>query len=404
MAVIVRSLRQDEVYTAAEIGQIAFGTEAIDPWIGSYTWISQNPGLDHLIVAEADGELVGSLVCTPGLARFGEDIIPLCAVGGVATLPEHRRNGYAGLMMQEAVRLLYRKGYHTSALWPFSYAYYRKFGWEVGCEHRRYTVPSELASQLTSSEGVRPVTREDLPDIANLIDSYALCHNSITLRDQTWWDCLAAINSLKYDGCDDPGKCLGFLLHESDGVVDGFACYRFEGEGEQARVEIRELVSANSRARSALLKQLSQEGLPNLIFYAPIDDDFLQSLPDPRSVRTELQPGFQFRVVNPKAALTARTVDPSLGFTISFSITDPVQSPFYFTAEVTGGAIITTQEVSSNSLTMDIRTFSQLYSGFISPSRATELGLIEPSSAKAVNLADKLFKSRVPFRSMLELG
>jgi predicted acetyltransferase len=404
MSVIVRSPHRDEIYRAAEIGKIAFGTPEIEPWLGAYTWIADHVGLEHLIVVEANGELVASLVCSPGWARFCEDVVPLCAVGGVATLPEHRRHGYAGMMMEEAVRLLFRKGYHTSALWPFSYAYYRKFGWEVGSEHRRYVCSTEFTSGLSSPEGVRPALKSDLPAVSALIDRFARRHNCVTVRDGAWWDCIRTIHRYDYGGTDDPATCLAPWVHEADGEIDGYAFYRIEGDGEQARVEIKELVADNRQARLALLNRISEAGPSSLAFYAPVDDDFLQDLSDPRQVKTELHPGFQFRVINPPAALELRTVDPSLDITLAFSISDPVLTAFYFSVKTADGKIVTSRELSGSQLSMDIRTFSQLYSGYITPSRAYELGKIEAASKKAVNLADKLFRCHVPFRSMLELG
>ena len=402
-SVVVRAPVREELRRAAEIGQIAFETDELDPWLTSYNWLADNRGLEYLIVVEADGQLVASLLCTPAEARFAGDVVPLSAVGGVATLPEYRRNGYAGMMMQEAVKILYRTGYHTSALWPFSYNYYRKFGWEIGSEHRGYVVPSELASQLAAPDGTRPALEGDLPAISQLVDRFARRYNCVSVRDDLWWSCTIAIRSFKFDGNTDPKTSRCPWVHETDGRIDGYVLYNIE-EGERAYVNVREIVADTPHARRALLSRLATAGLPTISFCAPIDDGFLQELPNPRLVKTEIVAGFQFRVINPPAALELRSTDPQLSGRIGFQISDPVLGMFEFDIEAIEGRILRANRRAEERLFMDVQTFAQLYSGYVRPARAAELGRVEATSERAVEFAERLFPDVVPYRSFAELG
>jgi predicted acetyltransferase len=403
---IARAPKKDELEEAANIGKIAFQSETIDPWLNSYNWIAEHRGLDYLIVVEADGKLTASMLCTPGIVRFQNDLVPLSAVGGVATLPEYRNKGHAALMMERSVRLLYDAGYHTSALWPFSYHYYRKFGWEVGCEHRKYTISSELASQLSKPDGTRPIRAEDLQQISKLVDRFSRNHNCVTVRDELWWSCIRSIyvDGFSFDGNANPKESRCPWVHESDGKIDGYCLFSVIGEGEQSIVDIKELVADTVHARWAILSRMSQVGAATISFSAPIHDEFLQEIPNPRVVGCQIEAGFQFRVINPRDALELRSASPGVSGKIGLDITDPVLSHFDFDIEASEGHIKTASSIKGERLFMDIQTFSQIYSGYMSPVRAAELGRLKTSSDAALKFMDSLLPKAKPFRSFVELG
>src|SRR5690606_11674243 len=51
-------------------------------------------------------------------------------IAGVSTWPEHRRNGYVASLLKELLLIMKQKGQSISMLYPFSFAFYRKYGWE----------------------------------------------------------------------------------------------------------------------------------------------------------------------------------------------------------------------------------------------------------------------------------
>jgi predicted acetyltransferase len=193
-------------------------------------------------------------------------------------------------------------------------------------------------------------------------------------------------------------------VHERDGEIDGCAVFNVSGEGEQTKVEIKELVAGVPEARRAILSRLAALGAPDISFYGPIDDGFLQELPDPGLVKVELHSGFQFRVTNPPAALELRSADPGLSGRIGFLVTDPVLGSVEFDVEVTAGKISRAKARAGERLSMDVQTFSQLYSGYESPVRAAELGRVQATSRSVLEFANRLFGNALPFRSLVEIG
>jgi predicted acetyltransferase len=139
-------------------------------------------------------------------------------------------------------------------------------------------------------------------------------------------------------------------------------------------------------------------------FFAPVDDDFLQELADPRSVTCYTQPGFQFRVIDPPSALELRTIDPEFKGHLGFSVSDPVLGVFDFDIEADNGKLKRVKSSAKERLSTDVQAFSQLYSGYIRPKRSAALGKIEATSPKAIEIAETLFSAVIPYRSPLELG
>ncbi len=403
-AVIARPPTASELDQAAYVAQVAFDTPEIDSWVRSHNWIAENHGLEYIMVVEQDRRIVASLICTPGEAYFGEDIVSLSAVGAVATLPEYRKVGCAAAMMQEVVRLFLRRNIHTSALWPFSYHYYRKFGWEIGGEHVSYSMTREFASTLGHTGRVRPAWERDLPGISILVARFAEARNCVTVRTPEWWNCLSSVYNMRLDGEDDLRKSCSPWVHETSGKIDGYAFFLIEGEGENEVVKIKELVADTREARNALLSKFAEAGAPRIHFPAPRDDQFLQELSNPRDVIAEISGSFQFRVINPPAALEMRSVDPKISGRLGFSISDPVLDPWDFDIEVDSGRILMGNSTAKERLTMNVQTFAQLYSGYVSPTRAAELGRLKATSQTALDFADSILQGRTPYRAWMELG
>ncbi len=399
---IVRAPSRDEIYRAAEIASIAFES-AIDDWVRPYTWLADNCGTERFLVVEADNELVASLICIPGSMRFQKDVVPFSAVGGVATLAEHRRKGYAAMLMEESVRMFKRNGHYTSALWPFSYHYYGKFGWELSAEKRVYTITPDSAERFAPSDGSRPAAKSDIPAMNCLLYRYTKDYNGMALRDDFWWEMTASIYNMRFQRSDDLVAAQDPWVHEIAGVLDGYVLYDVSKE-DQTTVRVRELVAENPTARQSLLRSMMAAGIKQVLYEAPVDDNFLQELSNPRAVKAEVEPSFQFRVVDPFSAMELRSVSLDIRGVLGFDIHDPILGCVSFDIDFEDGKVSGAKNPSSERLSMNVNAFSQLYIGYVRPKRAAEIGQVKASSDKALDLAENLFPKAVPYRSTVEPG
>lgn len=79
---------------------------------------------------ETTGEMTSTLSVSDYQIHFDGHVCKMGGIGGVASLPQYRRQGGIRSCFQRMLPDLYKQGYDFSYLYPFSTAYYRKFGYE----------------------------------------------------------------------------------------------------------------------------------------------------------------------------------------------------------------------------------------------------------------------------------
>jgi predicted acetyltransferase len=111
----------------------AFREGTPEMWQAYYRDNSHLRHADGVLVAEHDGDLAGQCALLAfQLALAGVDV-PAVGIAAVGVAPEYRRRGVADRLMREALRRIRKRGVPLALLYPFSVAFYRRFGYEL-CE------------------------------------------------------------------------------------------------------------------------------------------------------------------------------------------------------------------------------------------------------------------------------
>jgi len=123
---IVRPIREDENRKLRSVSSIAF----------SYSCDLEQAENDK-VTGEVfgafldDGETLAASVHPCNYESiYNDTYLPHVGIAGVASLPEYRRGGCVRAIFDELFRIAPERGWATSYLYPFSYEYYRKFGYE----------------------------------------------------------------------------------------------------------------------------------------------------------------------------------------------------------------------------------------------------------------------------------
>lgn len=112
------------------------------------------------------GEMMSTFSVTDFQIQFDGHACKMGGIGGVATLPQYRRQGGIRSCFQAALPYLYENSYDFSYLYPFSTEYYRKFGYENGVRTYMTTVQLGLLKDagfdgfFRLAEQNCPMTRE----------------------------------------------------------------------------------------------------------------------------------------------------------------------------------------------------------------------------------------------------
>lgn len=136
---IVRKTAWEEARRVNELFAICFEMP--------YTNCPANPEKDdatHWAAFDEDGEMMSTFTISDFTVQFDGSPCKMGGIGGVATLPQYRRRGGIRACFREALPDMYGSGYDFSYLYPFSTAYYRKFGYENCVQKYGWTVDLSL--------------------------------------------------------------------------------------------------------------------------------------------------------------------------------------------------------------------------------------------------------------------
>src|SRR5204863_8929074 len=114
-------------------------------------------------VVVRDGQVVSSLEIRREQVQIGDAVLPMGGVSNVATLTTERNHGYASDLMRETLRSLRLEGVPTSVLFPFSFRYYRKFGYELAGNHCQFWCRPHNLPAFGEHGACRPAVEEDIP-------------------------------------------------------------------------------------------------------------------------------------------------------------------------------------------------------------------------------------------------
>jgi predicted acetyltransferase len=278
--------------------------------------------LDRAFGAFSGGEMVGIGrnysfdVTVPGGAR-----LPAGAVSWVSVLPTHRRRGVLTAIMAALASDSTARGEPLSILTASESLIYRRFGYGVATDRVGASIESRhsaFLSQWSDRGRVRFVERDEAAKVFPEVYERTRTRPGTVARPDFWW------SEVLFDFPDAEAAHF-FVVHETEGVADGFAGYIVKGDwngGVSGRtIEVVDLQADGDAARLALWRYLADVDLVVRVtaYNVPLDDPIRFALVDPRRYRIDfLNDGLYVKVLDIPAALSARTYehDGALRFSV----------------------------------------------------------------------------------------
>ena len=138
---------------------------------------------------DEEGNLIAALEMIPYEMNFDGSIVKMCGIASVVTAPEARGTGVMGKVYEQCLKKMKEDGYVFSILFPFSYAYYRKFGYELAHELRSAKVPIKSFHKYPfPKNSVKFWKKGDcIDDIKSVYESFKQGRNyAINRSDESW--------------------------------------------------------------------------------------------------------------------------------------------------------------------------------------------------------------------------
>ena len=125
----VRKLSAEERFEANVISTVAFHMRMEDPEKSREESLKET--VEDWGAFADDGKMMARIINHRFQVWLDGQTVPCGGIGAVSTLPEYRNTGAVREIFGKLIPAAYQNGEVISALYPFSHAFYRKFGYET---------------------------------------------------------------------------------------------------------------------------------------------------------------------------------------------------------------------------------------------------------------------------------
>ena len=207
--------------------------------------------------ADDDTTMLSTMTVIPYRAAFDGAEVLMEGIGGVATLPQYRRMGGIRGCFEHALPAMEREGAALSYLYPFSTAFYRKFGYETACAANRWKL------------ALRGVPKETVPGAWRLLERGSDLRDAIRQIDRDWqnrYNCMVRCGDIEYRWVEKANpfadRRYTYVYMDEAGEPSAYMTYKpVVDEGDRALECTRFVFTdvAGFRGLMALLKTLESD-------------------------------------------------------------------------------------------------------------------------------------------------
>lgn len=341
-----------------------------------------------------EGNLVSVLQIQPLEIHLNRKIWKMGGIGGVATLPEARSKGFAGKLLIKALEDMRDSEMIVSMLAPFSYEYYRKYGWELAMTKTNYTIPVEYFRKFKSYGKMNKISCDDFGSIAPIYEKYAGEMNLMIHENDLRWKNFIFFGGLgAFMGLKD--KTEVYKYTGRSGNVEGYIIYALIGD----KLHVLQMVALKFEAMEGIFSFFNgHTGQVKSICWACSSDSRLMALLDDPRVSAEVHPSMMFRVVDVKKALLYNSYPEDVRVSVEIQI-DDVCAPWNgetIHLEIEGGNARIGKRKGECTLKCTIQAFSQFFSGYTGLDETLFYGKAEVEGApEAIKSLCKAFTKRI---------
>jgi len=275
-----------------------------------------------------------------------------------------------------------------SALWPFEYAFYRKFGWAMTSRYAEASFEPDALSFTDSLDD--PGTFRELgpDDWTAMADVYAAANDrGLTMhRTEEWWRKRVLV------WWDAEPYAYGW---EHDGELRGYLVYDIESADDARVMKVAEACAVDHEAHLALLRfcRYHDSQVKRVRLYGPTDHTLQDLADDPRAVEIAVEPGPMSRLVDVPRALEALSYPVEASGSVTLAVTDDLAAwnDGTFRLHVTDGRATCDRTDGAPAVRTDVGTLSQVAVGYLSVEDARRYGDLTVEADTAAETLAELF-------------
>lgn len=233
-------------------------------------------------------KLAAQLSIYPLHVYIGGSSYKMGGIASVSTWPEYRRQGLVAGLLSRSLEEMRADGQTVSMLHPFSFSFYRKFGWETYTEYKKYTLKTSELPPKTAYEGRIQRLDGSLEQLSSIYEQYASRYNGMVVRSPAWWSIRVT----------RPLSELAAVYYNSAGDSSGYMIYVVK----ERKMTVKEFIALDEEAYTSMWSYIGQHDsmIDSVTVTMPCDDMLAYRLPNPR-IAQELVPYCMARIVDAEA-------------------------------------------------------------------------------------------------------
>lgn len=310
---------------------------------------------------DTDGKMMSNMASLPFEANFDGHKVKMSGIGGVTTLPVYRQKGAVRACFGKILEEMKEKGQAISYLYPFSYYFYRKFGYEhvgttVDWKIKLTAMPK--ATKCGKFKMLEPGA--DIKDLETVYNAFANGVNLMTTRDRWSWE-----KAITYANPYET-PVFTFVYYDDDGNPQGYFTFVRHLEPGVRMIDVPEFCFATNEAATAMLGFLGkyQSDYSYAIIRMPGYLDLSAFLAEYANCveRTAKYTGM-FRVVDAEKILQIAKYKGEGSFTIELLDETAPWNAGVYTVEFGKGGTTVSRTDNAPDIRADIQSFGLLISG-----------------------------------------
>ncbi|MCL2365047.1 MAG: GNAT family N-acetyltransferase [Defluviitaleaceae bacterium] len=317
------------------------------------------------------GKMLSAMTVHNYTIRMNGHNVQMGGIGGVVTKPESRGKGYVRRIMRPVFDEMRELGQVYSFLYPFSYAYYRMFGYEMAFPRHTTTIPVREFAKFPYPERFVPYEPNDpIEPYAQIYAEFIKNRNLAVVRDErTWKRMLQRDPYLKRD--------FTFLNYAPDGKPNAYVLYKAVNKGSAHNtLSVRELCwtdPAGLHAVFGFFGKLSAE-YRDVEWNVPDGISMQALMPDCYAISVATHAVGMNRIVDVPAVLAMQPA-PAGSAVLSIGVTDAFcpENTGLYRIEWQGGKLNVTRHAESFTnadMETNVTTLAQLTTGYITAAEA----------------------------------
>ena len=178
---------------------------------------------NRYVAVDDNGNITSAVRLVPYYASFDKNTVKVTGISGVASLPQYRSKGAIRECFSKAFSEMYENGCAFSYLYPFSSAYYRKFGYGLACDWINYEIKTHRMLSC-NTKGSYELISDDISGLKEVYEEMYKNFSMLAKRSDAEW--------AHYENKDYvKDNSYTYLYRDENGVPKSFFTYKREDVG-----------------------------------------------------------------------------------------------------------------------------------------------------------------------------